>query len=678
MEADRCLPTASTDRPVPDTPDASRALVPRNATWLVFPLLILLVTVVLGSVEVSGSSTALLARPGDDGGLLAGRARPVRTDEWFVRTPLLARQVALDLPEHDVIGVGEHDMTVGNDLPTRGWEVLVRPHTLPYHAFGFPRAFAFEWWTVYLALPAIGLYLLALALGVRPMTASLIALIVVLSPVVQWWTVPMTGTTIGYACLAGAALVTAARARRLYGRIALAALGGWLGACLVLTLYPPWAVPMGLLVGSVAIAAVAITLPPPGERRAWWLGLLVAGGVAGVAAAALLVAFFVAHRDAIDALANSIYPGRRRSAGGAGDLAVLLGAPFDLVESTASRVAVEVNGLNQSEAAAGLFTILAIAIALVAGRRASGPPGWRRRIVLLTILGAGAVFVAWYLLPVPEGIGRLLLLDRVRSDRMLLPVAAASALAFGIFLDARARPGSGLERSRLAAGMAAFAIPTLWAGWNLDVDATIAPRWQVLLLTAAATAGVGLALSGRRAGLWLVVALFAAGAATVNPLQHGVSPLVDGPGATLGRELRSRHDAGTVLYVVEPRTKGLDAQAELTASGVRLVSGVNNYPNATAWRVLDPHGSSRNAWDRYNIAVWTAGPPGSAPRFDLDPPATLTVTVDPCDARLAMLNVSTVVSDRELPYQCLAPVRTERRTGLFAYRIVRPANALRR
>ena len=230
----------------------------------------------------------------------------------------------------------------------------------------------------------------------------------------------------------------------------------------------------------------------------------------------------------------------------------------------------------------------------------------------------------------------------------------------------------------LAAGMAAFAIPTLWAGWNLDVDATIAPRWQVLLLTAAATAGVGLALSGGRAGLWLVVALFAAGAATVNPLQHGVSPLVDGPGATLGRELRSRHDAGTVLYVVEPRTKGLDAQAELTASGVRLVSGVNNYPNATAWRVLDPHGSSRNAWDRYNIAVWTAGPPGSAPRFDLDPPATLTVTVDPCDARLAMLNVSTVVSDRELPYQCLAPVRTERRTGLFAYRIVRPANALRR
>ena len=103
----------------------------------------------------------------------------------------------------------------------------------------------------------------------------------------------------------------------------------------------------------------------------------------------------------MEALANSIYPGRRRSAGGAGDLAVLLGAPFDLVESAMSNPVVEVNGLNQSEAAAGLFTLFAIATALVAGRRASASPGWRRRAVLLTILGVGAVFVAWYLLPVP-------------------------------------------------------------------------------------------------------------------------------------------------------------------------------------------------------------------------------------------------------------------------------------
>jgi hypothetical protein len=216
-----------------------------------------------------------------------------------------------------------------------------------------------------------------------------------------------------------------------------------------------------------------------------------------------------------------------------------------------------------------------------------------------------------------------------------------------------------------------FAVPTIWAGWNLDVDGRIAPRWQVLLLAAAAIAGVGLALSGRRFGLLLLVALFAAGAAAVNPLQHGVSALVDGPGATLGRELRSQRNAGVVLNVVAAPKADLTVQGGLTASGVPLVSGVNNYPNATAWRVLDPDGSSRNAWDRYNIAVWIAGPPGSVPRFNLVPPATLEVTVDPCDARLSILGVSTVVSDRDLAHPCLERVPTARRARLFEYSIVR-------
>jgi hypothetical protein len=75
----------------------------------------------------------------------------------WVRTPVLARQATLGFPDNNKLGVGEHDMGVQYDLPTQGWEVLVRPHTFPYHVFGIERAFAFEWWIVYLALPAIGL-----------------------------------------------------------------------------------------------------------------------------------------------------------------------------------------------------------------------------------------------------------------------------------------------------------------------------------------------------------------------------------------------------------------------------------------------------------------------------------------------------------------------------------------
>ena len=643
------------------------------AVWLAYPLLIALVAVVLGGLKLSGSSVALYTLPGESNGLLVGRARDLRTDEWFVRTPLVARAAELGLPEKDLMGVGTHDMAVGNDVPTGGWAVLARPTTLPYHVFGVERAFALEWWIVYLALPAIALYTLSLVLGVRALTAALVATIVVLSPAVQWWTVTITGTTIGYACFAAAAFIAAMRARFVLAGVGLAVLAGWMAACLVLVLYPPWAVPM-LIFGVVASAAAIGRSYPPShhDRRRWWFRLLLVSGGAAAAGGMVLLAFAQAHRDALQAIADAVYPGQRRLEGGTGDLATLFGAPFDLIGSTRSSAVVAVNGFNQSEAAAGLFTVFAIAVVMVADRSRSTGKHWRIRLPLLAILGASAVFLAWYLLPIPAGIGRVLLLDRVRPDRLLLPLAVVSAVALGLFVDALRAHQRRLPPLPLLAGCTAFAVPTLWAGWGLEVDGHSAPRWQVLLLAAAATVGIGLSLYGWRVGLWLIVALFAISAATVNPLQRGLGELVDSPAAQLGRELRARRDTGVVMEVFANPSGDLTALGGLTASGVPLITGMNGYPNTSAWRVLDPSGSSRHAWDRYANAIWAAGPPGSQPKIQLFPPAALTVVVDPCDPRLAKLGVQTVVSDQELNRPCLTEIkRTMRGPTLFAYRIDR-------
>jgi hypothetical protein len=649
-----------------------RAVLSRVPVWLWFPLIVVLATVVLGSLKLSQSSVSVFGPDGEDHGLVAGRARPQRTDEWLVRTPLVARQVALDLPRDDQMGVGKHDMAVSNDLPTGGWDVVVRPHLLPYHVVGIERAFAFEWWIVLFALPALGLYALALVLGVRWLTAALVAMIVVLSPVVQWWTVTSTGTTIGYALLASAALIAATRVRSSYARVGLAAMAGWLAACLACVLYPPWAVPLFLIGGVTAAAAISASYPQKEARRAWWQRLLVVGGVAAAAAGALVVAFALAHRDAFEAITNAVYPGQRRSVGGTGNLSLVFGAPFDLIESTKSLVVVAVNGVNQSEASAGFFTAFAVAAAALADPTRSLLRPWRNRVVFLAVLGVLSLLLAWYLLPIPEGIGRFLFLDRVPTERVPLPLAAVGALLFALFIDVYRRPGRGTHPRALVAGTAAFALPTLWAGGQLRVDDQLAPRWAVLLLTLAATAGVALTLSGRRVGLWVLVALFAAGAATVNPLQHGLRALTDSPAAHLGRELRARPDTGVVAMLFQNPSGDLESLGGLTASGVPLVSGVNEYPNAAAWRVLDPDDASRKAWDRYNTAIWTPGPSGSKPEIRLSPPAALAVFVDPCDPRLAKLGVRTIVSDHQLADPCLTEIlRTRGGTVLYAYRITR-------
>jgi len=575
---------------------------------------------------------------------------------------LVARQTALDLPDRDRIGVGEHDMAVVSDLPTRGWETLLRPHTLPYRVFGLERAFALEWWMSFFALPAIGVYVLALALGVRPLTAAMVALIVAWSPFVQWWTSSWTGT-IGYATLAGAAFVAAARVRSRYAQIGLAALAGWLGACLVIVLYPSTVIPTVFLVGVATIAAIARSFPPPERRREWWLRVLVVFGVALAVALALLVAFFLAHRDALNAIANSVYPGIRRSEGGTGHLAILFGAPFDLIESTRSAVVVSINGLNQSEASASLFTIFAVAVAVFVDRRFPWRP-WRSRVVVLGVLGASAVLLAWYALPIPAAVGRLVLLDRLRPDRLLLPLAIASALALGLYFEEQRRSA----KKRLVpvvTGALAFAVPTLWAGAKIRIDGELAPRWQVLFLAAASTIGVALALRGTRVGLWLLVALFAASAAAINPLQHGLDALLESPGAQLGRTLHDRPRTGAVLNFWGG---DVTARGGLTVSGVELVSGVNLYPNKAAWHVLDPKNRYRHVWDSYNNAQWSPGPAGSKPRIK-GSGDTIYVTVDPCDPRLARLGVGTIVSPAPLTRPCLA--QTDSVGPLAAYRISR-------
>jgi hypothetical protein len=156
----------------------------------------------------------------------------------------------------------------------------------------------------------------------------------------------------------------------------------------------------------------------------------------------------------------------------------------------------------------------------------------------------------------------------------------------------------------------------------------------------------------------------------VNPLQHGLSPLLDSRAARLGRDLRARPGTGVVLDFWDgPKTE----RVGLTASGVKLLSGVNLYPNENAWRVLDPTGSAKRVWNRYNNAVWSQAPPGSLPEFHAFDQYTIRVKIDPCDPRLAELDVRTVVSLYPMSAACL--VETNRITTedgpLIAYRIDR-------
>lgn len=645
----------------------------RDLGSLAYPLALVVVTLVLGFASISGSSVALHDTSGS-AGTLTGRPREIRFDEFWVRTPLVVRQASLGLPEQSLLGVGLHDMGVQYDLPTGDWQTIVRPHHLPYRILGVERAFAFEWWIVFLVLPGVGVYVLMLACGVRPGTAALTSLVVLLSPVFQWWTVPATGTIIGYSSLAGASLVAATRARVTGRRVAWAALAGWLGACLVVTLYPPWMIPVGLVVGAVVVSVTARDFPWELDPRTAARMLVGVLGTAAAIGGVLVGAFVLEHHDVLRAVANSVYPGRRRDSGGDGPLRILLGAPFDVIEAMNGRTALTVNGRNQSEASSGVFLLAPIGAALLADARRALRPSWRPRIVLLAVLGVGAVLFAWYTLPVPARVGRFLLLDRVPSYRLTLPLMLASALAIGLFVSSTPEwVPPPLRRRAAVAGTAVFGLTTVWAAIEFSIDGHPVRRWQLVVLLLVYTTVVGVIFLRGTVGLAVLVGLLAVGAATVNPLQRGLDPLVDSPAARLGRSLREQKATGGVIVFANDPDGDTRAVSAMAASGVDLISGVNLYPNSRAWRILDPSETDRQNWDRYAHALWGMAPEDVPPRVFLNGPDSIIVMVDPCDARLRRIAVRTVVSHLPIERWCLTATRSVRNGPgrLYVYRIDR-------
>lgn len=664
--------TAEAAPPGLDASQATRSL--RRTAWL-FPAAILVLVAVLGTLRLSGSSIAVYAMRGGategDAGVLAGPVREIRSDEWAVRTPWVLRQVELGLPTHAAGGMGTHDVAVLSDLPTRSWELALRPHTAGYLVLNEERAFALEWWLL-AAVQLLGVYALLYALTRRPAVSAVTASLLTLSPATQWWWAPGTFTTIGYGCLATALLLFAYRANGHRRRITWSLAAGWAIAAFLTTLYVPWQIGTGLVVGPVALATFAPDVIRRATRRQALASLAVVGGVSLGVAGLLFGSFVLAHRDTIRTIAATEYPGAQpANIGGTANLAVLWGAAFDYFSS--AKPSATVNGTNQSENSSALLFLLPVALAcfaLSAAGRLSDHP-----LVppLLACLAGGAVLLTWMLLPVPETLARLALLTRAPPGRMFLPVGLASVLALGLFVAYQLDSGRRLRPSALVVCVSAFAATLAWGAGAYRRDGQPIDLMLALAFILVVSAGVALAL-GRRPliGLGILAAFAFWQASLINPVQRGTDPVGDSAlrQAIEQVEAGAPAHAGWIAFNAEATVKGT-----LTASGVNHLTGVSPYPDARAWRVLDPDLRHQKVWNRYAYVSFVPGAVGSPVTFTLVGLDGLAVTVDPCSPALSELGVGFFLTqDSELSACSTAIRRVPIGTGYaMLYRRVAPA-----
>lgn len=615
----------------PDRPRGRlrRARDGRLRPWL-FPIALLIGVLTMTALDLNGSSVSVV-NPEEDAGLVAGTPRPIRSDEWRVRTPLIVRQAATGWNQQVDIAAGAHDIGIVADVPVRDWATFVRPHHWGYWVFGLSRGFAFEWWLNW-ALAALGPYVLLYVLTRRVTLSAGLGIVTATAPSVQWWTNSFTGCLIGYACVGVAALLVALREPGRTRRwMWLVAASGWLLACAGTLPYPAWVVP--LFVGLAPLVFVAIF---EGRRGHAMTRRLITVAAAGFGAAVMAGAFFLHHRTALGAISSTVYPGRRYEDGGGGDLVSLFGSPYYWYVARRT-VPVLVNGTNESEAAGPLMLLLPSLVAFAAVTLLGMRSAVRRYAAALAC--GGSILLAWFLLPIPAAIGRLLLLSQVPPDRLLHTLGPIGAIGFG--LTAWLVAGTTIDsRRRIAAfaGVVTF-VATVLAGQAFTIDSATLPDARVVAIALALATAVGITLLGwLRSGAIALAAIALASTVLTNPLQRGLGPLASSPAlSAIAAEVSADPTGWWVSTSDDPADIAL-----FTASPAPMISGPSVYPNVDVWLRIDPTRAQEGSWNSFSHIMVDSLEEGAATTMAREADI-LHLGLDLCGADAAALGIQRVV-----------------------------------
>lgn len=620
---------------------------------------VLIAFVALG---LTGSSTGIvhgLISQGEDPALIAGEPEPVRSDEWFVQTSWVISQVEQGLPARNETFPGGMDATVQNDLPTTDWSTVLRPHLWGFFFLPLDQAMALKWWLPGFAIIAAGYLLSVTLLPRRPVAAAALAVGFFFAPFFQWWYLSTTLYPAAWALLVMATTVWCIRSQRRRGAWVLAALTAWMTAAMGVGVYAPFIVPV-VLVSAAFVVGFLLRRGDPGDSLVRRVRRLVPLLVAGAFAAIVMVVWLITRWSTIEGFTSTVYPGERLQQvgqGGWSELAQLFGGflSFDLGRTTGRPFA-----MNMSEASTfflpGLFLVVVVIWLLIQRWRS------RRHLdpLLVALMIAGVIMMAFLVVPGWDPIAHLLLLDRTTSGRMRIGFGVLSfvlVVVVGRALDQRVGRGE---------GRAPWWIPTLavllivgsviMVVWRIrqtmgvqaylaGIDPSSAVLGAVLLALLCASVGMfarGWATSGALA-LLIVSVVSSLG---VNPLYRGVLDLRETKTVHAIQKLDEK-DPGTWVGITSTSLPTM----MLVESGVTALNGFQGAPSDEMWHEIDPSGAFEEEWNRLGMVSWVLGTGDPAPRNPY--PDQVQMTFDACSP-FARENVTWVLSEVPVDSSCVS------------------------
>jgi len=573
-------------------------------------------------------------------GLISGEPRQIRMDDYAVSTPWLLSQVNNGFPDqNETIGGEKAPVLVA---PAKHFSQLFKPQNWGFFFLDSERAYAWTY-SFYFVFALIGASFMLLLLTRNNFWLSVFGgLWLLLSSGTQSWVygpAVMIGA-VGFIFVASVYLIYSTQWKQiLLISIALA----WLLMVYALILYPPYQVPLSYVLLALLIG-YGINNWDGKRMLALWPVKSGAAVLTVILLAGAFLAFYTDIKPTLDAIMNTVYPGKRSELGGTG----FIGNWFSEYYSWQMNDRLfPAKWLNNCELSHYITFAPIIIPAMVVSFWQTRRIDWVL-ILLSVFIGIGYL---WIEVGFPDWLAKLSLWSMSPTRRTQIPFGIANVLLTVMYLHYlttikfKSKP---LYAALGFAGVAAFMIYA--AELNIgDSDGFF--KWRQIFLPTAFFAGLGILLlptwqPSYRASIFCAgIMLFLLPNLRMNPIAKGLTPITEHALYRAVQDIRQRDP--NARWVVN----GSQYISYLvTATGVKLLSGVKYIPARNITRVLDPQMKRDSAYNRYAHTVYNSyidpAKPDSVIMINNFEDGYL-VAMDPCSPRFKKLNVKYVIFDKQ-------------------------------
>lgn len=517
---------------------------------------------------------------------IIGKCRPIRSDEWMVQTPLFFSQESNDYKlESKQMSVSGLNMVLCYYAPVKDITIIGKPFAWGYLIGG--NALGLSWyWCSMMILLFMTAFEMFMIISHRNAKLSLVGMMMIgLSPVMQWWFVPHIPVVFIYAMGLFSIGYHFFTAKTRVLKWTMSVLAGIAVVGFALSIFPSCQVIAALcMAGLFAVCLYRDREEITFTLKQWprlALPIAFAGGV--------LIYFLVKSADGLELLTSTVYPGKRISLGGGSTLADLftnLSSAFmpykDVIKGNNSESAkyihfaplfivlfpymyVKLRKYKDKDVVVGgaLWTMLLIQIIFMC-------VGFTEMISKITFFSyvnrmqlsygwIGVIFTIWsvYVIWKHEDMFRL-------WEKILYPLIYGAV--YYTFIDRDLIDYIG--------------------------KASLVKEIMVFIAILLFVFFVKKHMFG-----YLMVAFMCFAGLLVNPVNRGISPVINHPISNcIADEVKKNPDG---IWLSVDTYIGYMGNFVM-ANGARVMDGTNFYPDFEKWEILDPEGKYEHCYNRYS------------------------------------------------------------------------------